>query len=156
MVLLVLLLPPQAQIPIATEAITSSGMEIDNSFRFVRLRQPAMGRSRSEKTVTAPLRAAVTLLLIVRVVVEAAVPLGVTLAGLNVQFELAGRPEHAKVVAALNPLRGVTLTMIAAGAPPVTDPLVGVIERLKSAAGRAFTVTASAADVEVEFLASPA
>jgi hypothetical protein len=149
--------PPQAEIPIAIDASNSIGMEIVNSLRRFRLPQPAIGASRSEKTAPAPTTsAAVTLLLIVRVVAEAAVPFGVTLVGLKMHVELAGRPEHAKVVTALNPLSGVTVTVIAAGGvPAVADPLVGVTERLKSAAGGAFTVTESAEEVEVRFPMSP-
>ena len=148
--------PPQAEIPIATDASNSIGMEIANSLRRFRLHQPAIGASRSEKTAPAlAASAAVTLLLIVRAVVEAAVPFGVTLVGLKMHVELAGRPEHAKVVTALNPLSGVTVTAIAAGVPAVADPLVGVTERLKSAAGGAFTVMGSAEEVEARFPMSP-
>jgi hypothetical protein len=45
-------------------------------------------------------------------VVLAAAPAGVTLAGLKLQVEFAGSPEHAKVVAALKAFTGITLTMV--------------------------------------------
>jgi hypothetical protein len=149
-----LLLPPQPQIPIATDASSSIGIEIANSLRRFRLRQPIIGTRSAEKTAPALVSAALTLF-IVRVVVEAAVPFGVTLVGLKVHVELAGRPEHAKVVAALNPLSGVTVTVMVAGVPAVAEPLVGVTERLKSAAGGALTVMESAEEVEARFAMSP-
>ena len=151
-----LMLPPQAHTPVAIDASASIGMEIANSLRRFRLRQPAIGMSRSENTPPAMTTAALTLLLIVSVVVDAAVPFGITVVGLKVQVELAGRPEHANVVSALNPLTGVTETVMVAGLPPVMDPLPGLSESVKSAAGGALMVTAKAADVEELLSASPA
>lgn len=80
------------------------------------------------------------MLLIVRVEVAAVLPLDVTLVGLKVQFELAGRREQANVVAALKPLSGVTVTVTVPGVPAVKVPLVGDIDRLKSARGGIWTL----------------
>ena len=99
--------------------------------------------------------AAFTLLSIVIVVLEAAVPFGVTDVGLNAQVEFVGRPEHAKVVAAANPFTGVTVIVAVAAVPAVTDAVAGEIERLKSAAGGAFTVIDTADELEVRLPASP-
>jgi hypothetical protein len=115
-----------------------------------------MGMSRSESAAPTPATAAWTSLLIVRVVVEAAVPLGVTLVGLKVQVELAGRPVQAKVVAAVNPLSGVTDTVMVAGVPAETEGLLGATVRLKSAAGGALTAMESAVEVDFRFPLSPA
>jgi hypothetical protein len=78
----------------------------------------------------------------------AAAPLGVTLAGLNVQVASSGNPLQARLVAALKPLMGVTVTVMVADAPLVMVPLVGVRVIEKSAAGCAVTVTITAADTE--------
>ena len=53
--------------------------------------------------------------LIERLAVTAA-PLGVTLAGVNLQLTPAGRPEQPKVTVLLNPFCGVTVTVVLAGA----------------------------------------
>lgn len=154
-VLLLPPLPPQPLIPIVTSVKNSAGMQIARSLRSLRLRQPAIGTSRNDRNAPAITTAALTLLLIVRVEVAAVVPLGVTLVGLKVQFELAGRPEQANVVAPLKPLIGVTVTVTVAGVPAVKVPLVDDIDRLKSAGGGALTVMDSADDVEVRLLLSP-
>jgi len=83
--------------------------------------------------------AALVLEAIVKVEVAAA-PLGVTLAGLKRHVAFAGNPLQARLVAALKPLIGVTVTVMVAVLPFVTVPLVGVSEMEKSGAGSALTV----------------
>jgi hypothetical protein len=155
----VVLPPPtplaQPPTPIAISN-SNTGKSTTRNLRGLRLRQPPIGIIRNAKNEPASARAALTLPAIVRVVVAAAVPLGVTVVGLKVQVELAGRPEQAKVVAAWNPLTGVTVTVIEPDAVlPLTVPLVGVRVSPKSAAGAAFTVIVSAAEVEVRLPLSP-
>lgn len=154
-VLTVLLLPPQALIPAA--ASITSRIEATTATRPLRLRvrNANIGSSSSDIEPVASVIAACTLLSIVMVEVEAAVPFGVTVAGLKAQVELAGSPEQANVVAPVNPLTGVTVIMAEAGEPAGTDPLVGEIARVKSAGPAAVTVIDIAEEVEVRLLPSP-
>lgn len=150
-----LLVPPQALIPAAAsmrsriEATTTTGC------LCLRLRNATIGRSSSDSEPVASVTAACTLLAIVMVEVEAAVPFGVTVAGLKAQVELAGSPEHANVVAPVNPLTGVIVIVAETGVPAVTDPLVGEIARVKSAGSAALTVMETAEEVEVRLPPSP-
>ncbi len=78
----------------------------------------------------------------------AAAPLGVTLAGLKRQVESTGSPLHERLVAALKPLIGVTVTVTVVVPPLVSEPLAGVSVIEKSGTGAALTVTTNAADTE--------
>ena len=78
--------------------------------------------------------AAFTLVVMVSMEVELLVPFAVTDAGLNVQVVFAGRPEHVKFTAWLNPPEGVTARVDVTELPWLTEPLEGVRVMLKSAA----------------------
>ena len=87
------------------------------------------------------------------VVVTAVVPLGVTVAGEKLQVASAGRPEQAKVTAALKPLTGVTDR-------PTVPLLPGMTERLDGWAasvnvGAAFTVSVMAEETDGAKFVSP-
>ena len=151
--LTVLLLPPQALIPAATSV--STRIEAKAAILLRRLRNANIGSSSSDIEPVASVTAACTLLLIVMVDVEAAVPFGVTVAGLKAQVEFAGSPEQANVVAPVNPLTGVIVIVAEAGEPAVTDPLAGEIARVKSAGTAAVTVIDIAEEVEVRLPPSP-
>ena len=90
----------------------------------------------------------------VRVVV-AAVPLGVTVAGLKLQVEFAGNPEQANVVAALKPLLGVMVTVVGVDAPLAMLALDEDRESVKPDTG-AVTTTVTAPEIDGALLASPA
>lgn len=90
----------------------------------------------------------------VRVVVTA-FPLGVILAGLKLQVEFAGNPEQVKVVAALKPLSGVTVTVVVVVAPLVMLALDEDRESVKLGIG-AVTTTVTAPEIDGALLASPA
>jgi hypothetical protein len=93
-----------------------------------------------------------TLVAIVSVVVDAALPLGVTVAGLNVQVASVGRPEHAKAMADAKPKAGVA-EMVVAPVPPLAIEIeVGLRDRLKADVP---TATFTAADVEAAKALSP-
>jgi hypothetical protein len=81
------------------------------------------------------IRAEVAAVAMVRVVVAAA-DAGVTLAGEKVHVAPAGRPEHAKETAELNPFSGAIVTVVVPLLPAVTLSKAGDRERLKSAGGR--------------------
>jgi hypothetical protein len=85
----------------------------------------------------------------------AALPEGVTVAGLKLQETPAGNPVQAKVTAELKPLAGATLRVAAEGAnlESVREP--GSTETEKSAGGGGLTVTVTALDVESVKLLSP-
>lgn len=74
----------------------------------------------------------------------AAVDPGATDAGEKVQVASAGWPEHVNVIAALNPLSGVTVTTVVPVLPAARVSESGERERLKSAAGRLIVYTAVA------------
>lgn len=80
-------------------------------------------------------------------VVAAAPPAGVTVAGLKAQLAPAGRPEHAKVTAELNPFVGVTVTVTVPWPPGcnLSVPAVEVSEKLDPRA--AFTICFTASEV---------
>jgi hypothetical protein len=86
----------------------------------------------------------------------AAAPLGVTLAGLNVQVASTGNPLHERVVAALKPLIGVIVTVTVLELPFVTVPLAGDWEIEKSGTGAALTVTTTAAETDAAKLPAAA
>lgn len=150
-----LLVPPQALIPAATSMSSRIEVTTKTGPLRLRLRNAIIGSSRSDSEPVASVTAACTLLSIVMVEVEAAVPFGVTVAGLKAQVELAGSPEHVKVVAAANPLTDVIVIVAEAGVPAVTDALAGEIARVKSAGGAALTVMDTAAEVDVRLPPSP-
>ncbi len=91
----------------------------------------------------------------VSVVVEALVPFGVTEAGLNEQVLFAGRPEHVKLVDWLNPPTGVSVSVDVTEPPWLTEPLVGLRDRVKSAAVAAVMVTTTAEEDDAAFAESP-
>jgi hypothetical protein len=76
--------------------------------------------------------------------VVAAAPFGVTVLGLKLQEYPDGRPAHVKETAALKPLLGVTVKVVAAAA----EPLAGAKEMAKFGGGGAATVIVIAADVD--------
>jgi hypothetical protein len=92
----------------------------------------------------------------VRVVVAAALPFGVTVAGTNEQVLYDGKPEQAKLTAPLNPPDGVMLMVAVAELPWLTVPLAGLSEMLKSAGTGAVTVTVTVEEVEAAKLVLPA
>jgi len=100
-------------------------------------------------------RADFTSVAMVRVSVEVPVPLGVTDVGLNVQVLFAGRPEHVRVIAWLNPPDGVMVTVDLAEDPGLTEPAEGLKETVKSAAEAAATVTTTADEEETALAVSP-
>jgi hypothetical protein len=77
--------------------------------------------------------------LIVRVV-ETAPPLGVTLAGENVQLEAAGNPVQEKDTAEVSPFIGVTEIVKVALCPALMVALEGEAERAKSPPGLPTTI----------------
>ena len=99
--------------------------------------------------------AVATLVLIVSVEVIAAVPFGVILAGLKEQVEKVGKPLHARLVAELKPLMGVTVTVAVSVVPAAAVAVAGVSDIEKSAAGAAVIVTVTAVDVDPALAASP-
>ena len=72
----------------------------------------------------------------VNVVDPGVMPPNSTLAGENVQVAPAGRPEQMKVTAELNPLAGVTVTVVVALCPAVTVSDVGEAATVKLGGGR--------------------
>jgi hypothetical protein len=91
----------------------------------------------------------------VSVVVAAVPPVGVTVAGEKLQVAPVGRPEQAKLTAALNPPEGWIETVVVVELPLVTVALLG--DRLieKPGAAGAETVTVTAAEVDALKLVSP-
>jgi hypothetical protein len=81
------------------------------------------------------IRAEVAAVAIVSAVVAAA-DAGVILAGEKLQVAPAGRPEHAKVTAALNPFSGAIVMVVVPLLPAVTLSKAGDREIPKSAGGR--------------------
>jgi hypothetical protein len=69
-------------------------------------------------------------------VVVTTAPAGLTVGRLKEQLTPAGRPEQAKLTAALKPFAGVTETVADAGEVVVSVPLLGLIVRAKSGIGR--------------------
>jgi hypothetical protein len=92
---------------------------------------------------------------IVTVVVAAAVPFGVTVVGEKEHVPPLGRPLQAKLTCWLKPPAGVTVMVVCAEPPALTEPLVGEAAILKLGGGAAATVTVTALDVEPEKLLSP-
>lgn len=99
--------------------------------------------------------AAVTLVVMVSMEVGLLVPFGVTDAGLNVQVAFAGRPEHVKFTAWLNPPEDVTVRVDVTELPWLTEPLEGLRAMLKSGATAAAMVTTTADDEDVALVVSP-
>jgi hypothetical protein len=97
--------------------------------------------------------AAVTLVAMVNVDIEAALPLGVTVAGLKLQVAKAGNPVHANDSVELKPAPGVAVTVVVPLLPLATDRDVGLKARLK--VGCAPTKMLTAADVEAANTESP-
>jgi hypothetical protein len=98
-------------------------------------------------------KAALAVVVIVSVV-DAAEPLGVTVAGLNEQAADCGNPEHAKLVAAEKPPDGVTVTVVVAELPAATVALAGLAASVKSPEEPP-TVTFTALDVDDANVPSP-
>jgi hypothetical protein len=123
-----------------------------NETRITAIGQGAIGHlySRAGKIVT--LRAVVA---IVIVVVAAAVPLGVTVAGLKLHEALVGRPEQVKLTCWLNPPLGVTLMLLVAEMPAATVALAGLAANAKLPDDPPPTVTATAVDVDDAKVPSP-
>ena len=71
------------------------------------------------------------------VVVETAVPEGVTVAGEKLHEALAGSPEQLKVTAALKPFTAVTETVAEELLPAVTVKDAGEVVSVKSGGGNA-------------------
>ena len=78
-------------------------------------------------------------------------PAGVNVAGLKLHVAPDGKPEQAKLIAALNPFTGVTVKVAEAGAVPVA----GLIATEKSAGAGAVMVTVIALDVDEEKAVDP-
>ena len=97
-------------------------------------------------------KADVALVAMVSVVVDTALPLGVTVAGLKVQVESAGSPEQAKVMADEKPKAGVTVTVVVPLAPLATETEVGLRDKLKAGVP---TATLTADEVEAAKTVSP-
>jgi hypothetical protein len=100
------------------------------------MRQPAttsaaVGNSGRESGREA---AACALTVMVRVLF-AALPAGVTVAGLNEQETPAGSPEQAKLTAELKPFRGVTVSRTAPCAPEFTVSKFGAAPNAKVGGG---------------------
>jgi len=93
-----------------------------------------------------------TLVAIVSVVVEDALPLSVTVAGLNVQVAWVGRPEQSKVMADAKPKAGVAVMVVVPLPPLAIETEAGLRDRLKAGAP---TTTLTAADVETAKTLSP-
>ena len=91
----------------------------------------------------------------VNVVVAAAVPFGVTVAGAKVHVPPLGNPLQAKLTCWLKPPAGVTVIVVWAELPPATEALIGEAAMLKLGGIAAVTVTVTALDVEPEKLLSP-
>lgn len=89
---------------------------------------------------------------IVSVVVDAALPLGVTVAGLKLQVAWAGRPEQAKVMADAKPKAGVTVTVVVPLPPLAIETVVGLKDKLKLGVP---TTTLTAVEVEERLPAFP-
>jgi hypothetical protein len=99
--------------------------------------------------------AVLTLVAIVKVAVDALVPLGVTEVGLMLQLACCGAPEQARVTAWLNPPAGVTLIVDVALLPFETVPVVGERLRVKLGVTAALTVMVTAAEVDGENAVAP-
>ncbi len=84
----------------------------------------------------------------VTVVEAGSVPEGVTVEGLKLQETPTGRPEQAKVTAALKPFNGVRLTFMVAGVNFERVMEFVFTETEKSDGGGVFTVMLTAAEVE--------
>ena len=98
--------------------------------------------------------ATLVVVLTVRVVVTALLPLGVTVCGLNAQLTPAGCPEHEKAIGLIKPLLGVIVKLKVVDWPAATVALVEFVATTKSG-GCEVTVCVSAADVLPEKFASP-
>jgi hypothetical protein len=92
---------------------------------------------------------------IVRVEVTAAVPLGVTVAGLKLHAASFGKPLQAKVTCWLKPPEGVIDTVVVAELPAVVVPLDELSCMVKLPVGAAATTTLTAEEVEAALAASP-
>jgi hypothetical protein len=80
---------------------------------------------------------------IVRVVV-AALPEGVTVAGLNAHEAPAGNPEQAKLTAALNPFCGVIVSVVVPVPPALSVSELGEAANVKLGGGRLIVYVADA------------
>ncbi len=85
----------------------------------------------------------------------AAVPEGVTIAGLKPHEIPTGSPEQPNVTAVLKPLTGVTIRFAVFGADLVTTPTFGLIASEKSGAGGGVIVTVTTLEVDATKLRSP-
>lgn len=83
-----------------------------------------------------------------------ALPLGVTVWGSNAHVAPLGNPLQAKLTCWLNPLAGVTVTVVVVDPPALTLPDAGESLMLKDGA-TVVTVTVTAVDVELEYVESP-
>lgn len=81
-------------------------------------------------------------------IVDAGPMVVLTLCGLKAQFAPVGRPEHVNPTACLNPFWGVTVSVIVPDEPAPTAMPELFIEKEKSAAGTAATVTIVAAELD--------
>jgi hypothetical protein len=142
------LLPPHPVIQFIVKMHTIANVSPRRSLRL--RRRPA--RHRTVAASDAPghsgfrsgvIRAEAAAVAMVNVVVAAA-DAGVTLAGEKVHVAPAGRPEHAKETAELNPFSGRIVTVVVPLLPPVTVSEAGVRVRLKSAGGRLMVYVAVA------------
>jgi len=77
-------------------------------------------------------------------VVVAALPDGVTIAGLNAHVAPNGNPEHAKLTAALNPFCGVTVSVVVPVPPPLTLNEAGAAPSVNVAGGKLIVYVADA------------
>lgn len=112
-VLLPLLPPPHAIIPIVGRVQSKTSISPRRRFlyRNGNKRNPAANVPPAQPDILSDaclLCALGAVAVIVNVVLTAAVPFGVTVAGEKLQVASLGRPEQAKLTAALNPLIGVT------------------------------------------------
>lgn len=77
-------------------------------------------------------------------VVVAAPPEGVTVAGLNTHTAPDGKPEQAKLTAALNPFCGVTVSIVVPAPPELIVNDAGDASRVKLAGGSVIVYVADA------------
>lgn len=132
-----LLLPPPQPIipaPIATKARATMPSCKARTSTFLRRkeRMPRNGRIAKSGVLDERGRARAALRAVVLMESETVVvPLLCTLGVPNVQEEPDGRPEHAKESVWLNPFVGVTVRVVVAFCPPVTESVEGEAARLK-------------------------
>jgi hypothetical protein len=95
------------------------------------------------------------LVAIVRVAVDALVPLGVTDVGVMAQVECCGAPEQVRLTAWLKPPAGVTLMVDVALLPLLTVPEAGLRLSVRLGVTAAVTVMVTAEEVEGENVVAP-